>query len=401
MPPAAPTRLAILEEELMTIVADITAWLEQFAPSRLAEPWDNVGLLWGDPASPADRVMTCLTVTPATAAEAIRERAGLIVSHHPVLFREVKKVRADFPETGYLWNLARAGIAIASPHTAFDSTHGGINDILCRRLGLVEVNPLRPLAGNPSSPSNAPQSFKIVVFTPEGEREAVSTAAFAAGAGRIGAYEECSFAIPGEGTFFGTEAANPTVGERGRRESVRELRLEFVCPARQLAAVLASIRSHHSYEEPAIDVYPLHHPNEIDRGRPSGAGRIGDYGEAHRLDHFAMLVSRVLGCVPVALTGDPNRPVRRVAVACGAGDDFLKDAARAGADVLVTGEARFHRALEAEALGIALLTAGHYATERPGVEELAEKIALAFVNVTVWPSRDERDPIRQVKADQP
>ena len=259
----------------MTTVADITDWLEQFAPARLAEPWDNVGLLWGDPGAPADRVMTCLTVTPASAAEAIRERAGLIVSHHPVLFRGTKKIRADLPETGYLWQLARAGIAIASPHTAFDNTHGGINDILCRRLGLVEVAPLRPLSTNPNAAATAPHSFKVVVFTPETEREAVSSAAFAAGAGRIGAYQECSFAIPGEGTFFGTDLANPTVGERGRRETVRELRLEFVCPARQIAAVLASIRAHHSYEEPAIDVYPLQRPNRSVTRHTTGRSRPG------------------------------------------------------------------------------------------------------------------------------
>ena len=381
----------------MTTVADVTAWLEQFAPSRLAEPWDNVGLLWGDPSAPVERVMTCLTVTSASAAEAIREQAALIVSHHPVLFREVKKIRADSPETGTLWKLARAGIAIASPHTAFDNTHGGINDILCRRLGLVDVAPLRAFSTSPNGPPSAPRSFKVVVFTPEAEREAVSSAAFAAGAGRIGAYEECSFAIPGEGTFFGTDLSNPTVGERGRRESVRELRLEFVCPARTLAAVLASIRAHHSYEEPAIDVYPLDESN-VDGTPPTGAGRIGNYGEARGLEEFALLAGRVLGRVLVAIAGKPNRPVQRVAVACGAGDDFLKDAARAGADVLLTGEARFHRALEAEVLGIGLLTAGHYATERPGVEELAKKIARAFPGVTVWPSRDERDPIRLVGA---
>ncbi len=381
----------------MTTVADVTAWLEQFAPSRLAEPWDNVGLLWGDPSAAAERVMTCLTVTPASAAEAIREQAGLIVSHHPVLFREVKKIRADLPETGFLWQLARAGIAIASPHTAFDNTHEGINDILCRRLGLVNVRPLRILAMSPGGPLSGPTSFKVVVFTPESEREAVSTAAFAGGAGRIGAYDECSFAIPGEGTFFGTELANPTVGERGRRMTVPELRLEFVCAARKLADVLASIRAHHSYEEPAIDVYPLHE-SEVDGTSPSGAGRIGNYGESRGLKEFALLAGRALGRVPVAITGDVNRPVQRVAVACGAGDDFLKDAARAGADVLLTGEARFHRALEAEALGIGLLTAGHYATERPGIEELAKKIALAFPAVTVWPSRDERDPIRRLGA---
>src|SRR5262249_9648299 len=161
---------------------------------------------------------------------------------------EVKKIRADMPETGYLWKLARAGIAVASAHTAFDNTHNGINDLLCARLGLVDVMPLRRLV------PSASRSLKVVVFTPLSEREAVSSSGFNAGAGRIGAYEECSFSIPGEGTFFGTESANPSIGQRGKRETVEELRLEFVCPSHNLAAVLAAIRSAHSYEEPAIDV---------------------------------------------------------------------------------------------------------------------------------------------------
>jgi len=379
----------------MTTVAHVIAWLEQFAPGRLAESWDNVGLLWGDPTEVVQRVMTCLTVTPATAAEAIQEQAALIVSHHPVLFREVKKIRADLPETGHLWKLARAGIAIASPHTAFDNTHQGINDILCRRLGLVDVAPLRPSADCPRDPATAPWSFKVVVFTPESDREVVSSAAFRAGAGRIGAYEECSFAIPGEGTFFGTEAANPSVGERGRRETVRELRLEVVCPAGTLAEVLAAIRGHHSYEEPAIDVYPLYE-NKAEAGPCAGAGRVGRLIEPRGLAEFALSVGRALACVTVAMVGDAHRRIHRVAIACGAGDDFLRDAASAGADVLFTGEARFHRAIEAETLGIGLLTAGHYATERLGVEELAGMIALAFPNLTVWPSRTERDPIRVI-----
>jgi dinuclear metal center YbgI/SA1388 family protein len=382
---------------MMTTVADVTSWLEQFAPACLAEPWDNVGLLWGDPVAIVDRVMTCLTVTSATAAEAIQERAGLIVSHHPVLFREVKKIRADLPETAPLWALARSGIAIASPHTAFDNTPDGINDILCRRLGLVDVGPLRRKTTNPKDSLAAVRSFKVVVFTPDPEREAVSSAAFAAGAGRIGAYEECSFAIPGEGTFFGTDQANPTVGTRGRRETVCELRLEFVCPAHQLAAVIAAIRANHSYEEPAIDIYPLH---ETTSEGPAavGSGRIGNFVEPRLLANLAVFVGETLGRVAVAMVGEPDRPVRRVAVACGAGDDFLKDAADTGADVLLTGEARFHRALEAEARGIGLLTAGHYATERLGIEELAQKITLAFPTLTVWPSRTERDPFRVIGA---
>jgi dinuclear metal center YbgI/SA1388 family protein len=378
----------------MTTVAEVTEWLERFAPARLAESWDNVGLLWGDPDAVVHGVMTCLTVTPVTAAEAIDEGASLIVSHHPVLFREVKRVRADFPGTGPLWKLARAGVAVASPHTAFDNTHEGINDLLCHRLGLIDVSALRPLAHTHEFRAGTPRLFKIVVFTPESDREAVLAAAFQAGAGHIGAYEECSFAIPGDGTFFGTDSANPAVGQRGRRETVRELRVETVCTADNLSRALAAIRAVHSYEEPAIDVYPIH--DRANEGDPTaGVGRIGRMQESRGLEDFARLVARAF-TTRVEVVGDPHRTVERVAVACGAGDDFLKDAARAGADVLFTGEARFHRAVEAEALGIGLVLAGHHATERPGVEELARLIVRAFPYLKVWPSEREYNPIRSI-----
>lgn len=371
----------------MRTVSEVVRWLEDFAPSRLAESWDNVGLLLGDPDAAVERVMTCLTITQGTAAEAVAERAGLVVSHHPVMFREVKRIRPDLHATAPLWTLARAGTAVASPHTAFDSTAGGINDGLCRRLGLVDVLPLRPIA--------PPASFKVVVFTPESHREAVLSAAFEAGAGCIGAYRECSFAIPGQGTFFGTEETQPVVGQKGRRETVDEIRLEFICPADRLGKALSAVRARHSYEEPAIDVYPLQTPSV---GTGSGAGRIGWLVEPRCLEEFGGFVSRALGHIPVQVAGDPRRRVERVAIACGAGDDFLGDAARAGADVLLTGEARFHRALEAEAMGIGLVLGGHYGTERPGVEELAERIARAFTDLTVWPSRLERDPLRMIPA---
>ncbi|HEX8200122.1 MAG TPA: Nif3-like dinuclear metal center hexameric protein [Isosphaeraceae bacterium] len=368
----------------MTTVADVAAWLDDFAPAYLAEAWDNVGLLWGDPAAAVERVMTCLTVTPETAAEAIDEGVHLIVSHHPVLFRATKAVRADAPETGFLWRLARAGTAVASPHTAFDNTAGGINDGLARRLGLLDVGPLRPAPGRPA--------FKVVVFTPQDDREAVLAAAFAAGAGRIGAYEECSYSSDGFGTFFGTEGTHPSVGRAGRRETAREWRVEVPCPGDRLAAVLAAIRGAHSYEEPAIDAYPLH----ASPGGGPGVGRLGRLASAEPLDAFARRVARALPALGLQFVGDPGRRVERVAIACGAGDDFLHDAARRGADVLLTGEARFHRTLEAEALGVGLIVAGHHATERPGVEDLADRLAAARPDLTVWASRRERDPLQSV-----
>ncbi|GAC1468421.1 MAG: Nif3-like dinuclear metal center hexameric protein [Isosphaeraceae bacterium] len=366
----------------MTTVLDVGRWLERFAPLHLAESWDNVGLLWGDPGAEVSRVMTCLTVTSRTALEAVQEEAQLIISHHPVLFRPVKRVVADQADNGMLWSLARKGISVLSPHTAFDNTERGINDELAKRLGLTGIQPLRP------HPPLA--RFKVVVFTPESDRDTVLSAAFEAGAGRIGAYEQCSFSSTGEGTFFGTPGSNPTLGQPGRRETARELRVELICSAESLPSVLSAIRLAHSYEEPAVDVFPLHSTTV-----ESGSGRIGQLREPATLEHFAREIARVLGCAGgVQYVGDPLRPVERVAIVCGAGDDFLVDAAHGGADVLLTGEARFHRTLEAESLGVGLIIAGHHATERPGVEILAEILAADFPGLVIWPSRQEKDPLR-------
>ncbi len=371
----------------MTTVKHISHWLDAFAPPGLAEAWDNVGLLWGDPEAEVSRIMTCLTVTSHTASEAIDERAELIVSHHPVLFRAVKKVVASHPDNGMLWNLAKAGISILSPHTAFDNTDGGINDGLARRLGLVDVFPLRWFA-----PTG---TFKLVVFTPESDRDAVLSAAFLAGGGRIGAYEQCSYSSLGRGTFFGKESTKPTVGRAGRPETVEELRIEVVCPPERLTEILLAVRSAHSYEEPAIDVYPLHFSPTT---KGPGAGRVGSLLKPTMLGQFAAEVAECLGTPGLQYVGDPERPVRRVAVVCGAGDDFLSDAVNAGADVLLTGEARFHRTLEAEALEIGLIVAGHHATERPGVEDLAARLAAEFTGLLVWPSSREQDPLRPIRS---
>ncbi len=366
-------------------VSEVSSWMGKFAPLDLAEPWDNVGLLWGDPTDRVERVMTCLTVTPETAGEAVSSGVNLIVSHHPVLFRPTQKVVVGVGEGRLLWSLARAGVAIYSPHTAFDNAAQGINQGLAERFDLREIRPLREAPARPR--------FKVVTFVPPGDRDPVLSASFAAGAGQIGDYSECSFTTAGRGTFFGSEATHPTVGQGGRREQVREWKVEIVCPGDRLEGVLEAIRRAHSYEEPAIDVIPL-------RDEPSGpgVGRIGRLVEAQSLESFATMVSRELGSSTIQYAGEPTRRVETVAIACGAGDDFLKDAHRAGADVLLTGEARFHRGLEARSLGIGLVVAGHHATERPGVEALALRLAEAFPSLSVWASRVEADPFLSVSS---
>ncbi len=364
----------------MPTVADLAGYLERFAPTRSAAEWDNVGLLLGDAAAPADRVLTCLTVTADVVAEAVAERAQLIVSHHPVLFRAVKKLTGHTPDGRLLLPLLHAGIAVYSPHTAFDNCAGGINDSLAARLGLTDVRPLRP--GAPA------KQYKLVVFVPDADLAKVSDALFAAGAGRIGQYEQCSYRLNGVGTFFGGDATNPSIGQKGRREEVAEWRLEVLVPEASLGPALCAMRAAHSYEEPAFDVYPLHTRDAI---ATHGEGRIGELAEA-TLGELARRAKGRLGARCVQIVGDANRPVRRLAIACGAAGEFLTDAIRAKADAFLVGEVRFHEALAAEAANVGLIVPGHYATERPAVEELAERLAREFPAATVWASRRERDP---------
>jgi dinuclear metal center YbgI/SA1388 family protein len=362
----------------MPTVADLVAYLEAFAPPALAADWDNVGLLLGDRSLRLERVMTCLTVTPDTAAEAVEADAGLIVTHHPILFRPVKRLTGDTAEGRTLLTLAAANVAVYSPHTAWDNARGGINDLLCARLGLAGVGPLRRRAGA--------RLCKVVVFVPDKDLGRVSDALFAAGAGHIGQYAECSFRLAGTGTFFGSDASNPTVGQKGRREEVSEWRLEAVCPEARVEAAVAALRQAHSYEEPAYDVYPL-------RPAPGeGEGRVGERA-ATPLGELARLVKERLGAGHVDVVGDVGRSVRRVAVVCGSGGDFVADAARAGADALLTGEARFHDQLAAQAAGLALVLPGHYASERLGAEELARRFLEKWPGLNVWASRREADPL--------
>jgi dinuclear metal center YbgI/SA1388 family protein len=364
----------------MLTVGAIVDFLDHFSPPDLAADWDNVGLLLGDRAAEVRRVMACLTVTPESAAEAVEAGAHLIVAHHPILFRAVKRLTTATVEGRTLLTLIRAGVAVFSPHTAFDNAPGGINDSLARRLGLVEVAPLRQRDG--------PRQCKLVVFVSDADLSRVSDALFAAGAGHIGPYSECSFRLAGTGTFFGSAASNPTVGQKGRREEVSEWRLEVVCPEAAVGQVVAALRKAHSYEEPAFDVYPLRTLLGA-----SGEGRVGRLPVARPLSDLACAVKAALKAGFVHVVGDPGRSIDRVAVACGAGGEFLRDAVRARADVLLTGEARFHDYLAAQAQGLALLMPGHFATERCGVEDLAERLAQQWPELTVWASRDEHDPL--------
>lgn len=365
----------------MMKLQDVLTTLQAIAPLETAAEWDNVGLLLGDATGDISVAMTCLTLTPDVAEEAVRERVGLVVTHHPILFKAVKQLTSASAEGRMLLSLARQGIAVYSPHTAWDNADEGINQQLADLWELQNIQPLRPWPRE--------EQVQIVTFVPVEHRLAVQRALWDAGAGVINEYRECSYYVSGMGTFYGSEESNPAIGQAGRLEQVAEDRLEVVCPAKLVNHAIQQLRSAHPYEEPAIDVYPR-------RSLPSdrGQGRSGDLPQPVSLRELNRRICDLLNVRQTPFVGSPDLTIQRLGIACGAAAEFIKDAQHAGCQALLTGEARFHVCLEARTAGFGLILPGHYATERPGMERLAELLAERHPGLRVFASAAESDPLQ-------
>lgn len=261
----------------MTTVADVADFLARFAPPGLAEDWDNVGLLLGRETAQVESILTCLTLTPDVAQEAIAAKVQLIVSHHPILFRPVQQLTSSTIEGDMILDLVAAGVSVHSPHTSYDSAAEGINEQLARAFGLSNIDVLRPRDD-------------------------------------------------------GDDATQ-------------------------------------------------------------GAGRFGDFETTISLDNLVSRVKQTLGISALQLVGSPDDRIDRLGIACGAAAEFLTDAHRLGCQALLTGEARFHDCLAARSLGMAIILPGHYASERPAVEQLAEVLGRQFPELLVRASENESDPI--------
>ncbi len=356
-------------------VGDLVRTLETIAPTRFAATWDNVGLLVGDEASPLSRVLLAIDCTAEVLEEARRTRSEAIVSYHPPIFEAAKRFVAG--SVGF--DAARSGVAIHSPHTAFDVADGGTNDVLADVVSMAEREPLRPL-----EPRDA--DLKLVTFVPASNLDAVARAVFGAGAGRIGKYSSCAFRVPGVGTFFGGEGTHPVVGQSGRLEESPELRFETVVPIVRVGDVLHALRGAHPYEEPAFDLVRLAAvPSRV------GMGRVGRIDGAS----VASLVARVkeaLGIRHVLVAGPIDRQVSRVAVCAGSGGDLLADAIASGAQLFLTGELRHHDALRASAAGLTVVCVLHSTSERVALGALERRLAEQLPGVSVERSGVDRDP---------
>lgn len=366
-------------------VGELCSAMERIAPPALAQEWDNVGLIAGDLQSGVRRVLLCIDLTAAVAREAIRTRSDLVLAYHPPIFKPIATLVAQSRGAeAAVFDCIRGGIAVYATHTALDAAAGGTNDVLASLCGLSATEPLE-WVDDPES-----RESKVVVFVPKAHLEKVSQALFAAGAGRIGDYERCSFRLEGQGTFLGGESTHPTVGARGRLETVDEVRLETIVPVARLPEVVAALRGAHPYEEPAFDVYPL-------RSRPvRGIGRVGEWSRPVALAALAERLKKATGAGAVQLVGEARKRVRRAVIVAGAAGNLPFRAGLGRGDVVVTGEIRHHDALAIARSGAAAVALGHWASERPVLAPLAQRLGTALPGVRCAVSKADRDPFQPI-----
>ncbi|MCO5274627.1 MAG: Nif3-like dinuclear metal center hexameric protein [Flavobacteriales bacterium] len=330
-------------------IQEVIRALEQWAPPVLQEEYDNCGLQVGDPGADVQRALLTLDCTEAVVAEAVAEGCGLIIAHHPVIFKGLKALSGGNGVQRTLLAAIRANVAIYAIHTNLDNVIGGVCGEMAERLGLKPLHVLDPKNG---------QLVKLAVFVPLAQGEAVRNALFAAGAGHMGAYDECSFNLEGAGTFRAGEGTSPFVGKLGERHTEQEVRVEVACPAHAVPAVVAALTAAHPYEEPAFDLYPvLNHHTGI------GSGLVGEWEEPLSEAAFLGRLKEVFGPPAVRHTRPVGRPVKRVALCGGSGAFLIGKALAAGADAFVTGDVKYHEFFLPEGRML-LADIGHFESER-------------------------------------
>ena len=332
----------------------LSNWINLFeshCSPACAFSWDNPGLQAGDPEAEVKSAAVALEATRQTVRETAKRGCQLLLVHHPLLFKPLQRIDCSSPDGSILAESLQRNVAIYAAHTNCDLSEGSMS---CHVGRLLQLNALQPAVAKPQ-----PGGLKVAAFVPRTHLDVVRKAMSEAGAGNIGNYTECSFSIPGTGTFFGREGSQPVVGQAGQLETAQEYRLEMVTPPSRLGRVLTALVRTHPYEEPAYDIYPVQSFLE-----EAHAIWTGSLGRPVRADSLARRVRKLLECSSVRLAGDPACQVKQVAICAGGGKSLLKKAASLKADLFITGDIDYHSARLAESLGLTVLDAGHFPTEK-------------------------------------
>ena len=363
----------------MLRIKDIINEIERHAPLSLQEDYDNAGIQIGDINQQATGALLCLDITEDIVDEAINAGFNLIISHHPLVFKPFKSLTGKNYIERCMIKACKNDIVLYSAHTNIDNAVGGVNYKLAEMFGLEDVRILSPSKN---------KLTKLVTFVPENAAETLRKALFKAGAGNIGKYSSCSFNADGSGTFLASEDCHPYRGEIGQLHTEKEIRIETIFPSYLTSAVISSLLSAHPYEEPAFDLYKLENT-----WSQAGSGIIGNLPEWEDELIFLQRIKDVLNVECLKHSSLTGRKLRTVAICGGSGTFAINDATAAGADIFITGEAKYNNFFDVEDR-ILLAVIGHYESEVCTKDLFFHIISKKFPTFAVQNSIVNSNPIK-------
>ncbi|MFC1528771.1 Nif3-like dinuclear metal center hexameric protein [Candidatus Latescibacterota bacterium] len=346
----------------MVKVRDVIEVIESWAPLSIAESWDNVGLITGEPDKNVTTVLITLDVTDKTISKAIKKHISLIISHHPPILKPIKNFTGPAMSSRVIRAAIKNNISIYASHTNLDQAPDGVSSVLARKLGLSSISFLDPGTSG---------MVKFVTFTPPEYTDSVRDAAGSRGAGIIGEYNLCSFTSRGTGTYIPSSSSAPYEGESGKLSQAEEDRLEMIVPASLVPSVVAAAREAHPYDEMAYDLIPL-----SNMSLSFGYGAVGNLKEKMNPEQFFEHVSESLGMKTLKISKGKSRYIQRVAVMGGCGRNYIDCAISCGAEAYVTGDLGHHDFLD-YGKSIMLIDASHRATELPVLEKIRERLLIS------------------------
>jgi dinuclear metal center YbgI/SA1388 family protein len=359
-------------------IAEIIQTIEDFAPLSYQETYDNSGLLIGDKTTECSGVLICLDALESVVDEAIAKGCNLVVAHHPIIFEGLKKITGKNYIERTVLKAIKHDIAIYAVHTNLDNVRLGVNKSIAQKLGLVNCEILEP---------KRDVLKKLSTFAPATSRDALLNALFAAGAGGIGNYSECSFTSEGVGTFMGNEFSNPVVGQRHSRSNEEEVKLELIFPAYLETNVLQALRQAHPYEEIAYEVISIDNTYQN-----VGSGLIGELEQPMSAIDFLSFLKTSMQTETIRHTSILGKPVQKVAVCGGAGSFLLDKAISKGADIFVSADFKYHQFFDADER-IIIADIGHYESEQFTMELLLDLLKVTAQSVQVIITTQKTNPV--------
>jgi dinuclear metal center YbgI/SA1388 family protein len=360
------------------IIKEINNHLEQLAPLSYQESYDNAGLIVGNVNTEITGVLICLDSTEEVIDEAIEKGCNLVIAHHPIIFKGLKKLTGKNYIERTIIKAIKNDIAIYATHTNLDNVVGGVNFKIAQILDLQHIKVLYP---------KSQLLMKLIVFVPVENSKTVLAALHEAGAGVIGNYNHASFRSEGTGTFRPNELANPTIGAANIDEEVHENRVEVIFPAYLKSQVLAAMYRSHIYEEVAHDIILLENQNQ-----EVGSGAIGELFDEMSEKDFLQFLKLRMNLSVIRHTKLLNKPIKKIAVCGGAGGFLLNDAISQGADIFITADYKYHEFFDADNR-IIIADIGHYESEQYTKDLLKDYICKKMINFAVHLSGTPTNPV--------